>query len=292
NAATTQKPQSVIDALTQYYRLDNSNIHRGAHTLAARATESFEKTRIMVKDFIHARESEEIIFTKGTTEGINLIASTYGRKFIKEGDEIIISALEHHSNIVPWQMLCEEKGAVLRIIPVNDKGEILLEEFDQLLSARTKIVSVVHVSNALGTVNPVKHIIQQAHSVGAKVVLDGAQSSSHLAIDVQDLDCDFFAFSAHKIYGPTGLGVLYGKREVLEAMPPYMGGGEMIREVTFEKTTYNDIPFKFEAGTPNIGDVIAFQKALEFVNELGKDKMVAHENAILGYANEKLRTIN
>lgn len=291
NAATTQKPQSVIDALTQYYRLDNSNIHRGAHTLAARATESFEKTRIMVKDFIHARESEEIIFTKGTTEGINLIASTYGRKFIKEGDEIIISALEHHSNIVPWQMLCEEKGAVLRVIPVNDKGEILLEEFDQLLSDRTKIVSVVHVSNALGTVNPVKYIIKKAHSVGAKVVLDGAQSSSHLAIDVQDLDCDFFAFSAHKLYGPTGLGVLYGKREILEAMPPYMGGGEMIKEVTFEKTTYNEIPFKFEAGTPNIGDVIAFQKALEFINDVSKSAIVAHENELLAYAEEKMSSI-
>src|SRR5690606_2947825 len=254
-------------------------------------TESFEKTRIMVKDFIHARESEEIIFTKGTTEGINLIASTYGRKFIKDGDEIIISALEHHSNIVPWQMLCEEKGALLRIIPVNDKGEILLEEFDKLLSDRTKIVSVVHVSNALGTVNPVNYIIKKAHEVGAKVLLDGAQSSSHLTIDVQQLDCDFFAFSAHKIYGPTGLGILYGKREVLEAMPPYMGGGEMIKEVTFEHTTYNEIPFKFEAGTPNIADVIAFQKALEFINDISKSTIVANENALFAYAEEKMRRI-
>ncbi len=291
NAATTQKPQSVIDALSDYYQKDNSNIHRGAHTLAARATDYFEKTRLMVQQFTNAREPDEIIFTKGTTEGINLVANTFGRKFVHEGDEIIISSLEHHSNIVPWQMLCEEKGAVLKVIPINDKGELLLEEFDKLLSPRTKLVSIVHVSNALGTVNPVDYIIKQAHAAGAKVLLDGAQSSSHLTLDVQQLDCDFLAFSAHKIYGPTGLGVLYGKREVLEAMPPYMGGGEMIKEVTFEKTTYNDIPFKFEAGTPNIADVIAFQKALEFVNGLGKKNMVAHENEVLRYADEKLRTI-
>lgn len=291
NAATTQKPKSVIDALSNYYEKDNSNIHRGAHTLAARATDYFEKTRLMVQEFINAREPEEIIFTKGTTESINLVASTYGRKYIQKGDEIIISTLEHHSNIVPWQMLCEEKEAVLKIIPINDKGELLLEEFDKLLSSRTKLVSVVHVSNALGTVNPVEYIIEKAHAVGAKVLLDGAQSSSHLPIDVQKLDCDFFALSAHKIYGPTGLGVLYGKRKVLEAMPPYMGGGEMIKEVTFDKTTYNDIPFKFEAGTPNIADVIAFQKALEFVNDLGKKHIVAHENELLRYATEKLLTI-
>ena len=291
NAATTQKPQSVIDALANYYEKDNSNIHRGAHTLAARATDYFEKTRLMVQQFTNAREPEEIIFTKGTTESINLVAATFGRKFVQQGDEIIISSLEHHSNIVPWQMLCKEKGAVLKVIPINDQGEIMVEEFDKLLSSRTKLVSIVHVSNALGTVNPVKHIIEKAHAVGAKVLLDGAQSSSHLTIDVQQLDCDFFAFSAHKIYGPTGLGVLYGKREVLEAMPPYMGGGEMIKEVTFEKTTFNDIPFKFEAGTPNIADVIAFQKALEFVNGLGKSNMVAHENEVLRYAEERLRTI-
>lgn len=292
NAATTQKPQSVIDALSQYYQKDNANIHRGAHTLAARATDYFEKTRLMVQQFTNAREAEEIIFTKGTTESINLVASTFGRKFVQQGDEIIISSLEHHSNIVPWQMLCEEKGAILKVIPINDKGELLLEEYDKLLSPRTKIVSIVHVSNALGTVNPVKEIIEKAHAVGAKVLLDGAQSSSHLSIDVREFDCDFFAFSAHKIYGPTGLGVLYGKREVLEAMPPYMGGGEMIKEVTFEKTTFNDIPFKFEAGTPNIADVIAFQHALTFVNDLGKANMVAHENEVLRYADEKLRTIN
>lgn len=291
NAATTQKPQAVIDAISHYYLLDNSNIHRGAHTLAARATEAFEKTRIMVKDFIRAKEAEEIIFTKGTTESINLIASTFGRKFVKEGDEILISTLEHHSNIVPWQMLCEEKGAQLKIIPVNDKGEIILEEFDRLISHNTKLVSLVHVSNALGTVNPVEYIIQKAHEFGAKVVLDAAQSSSHLEIDVQKLDCDFFAFSAHKLYGPTGLGFLYGKREILEEMPPYMGGGEMIREVTFEKTTFNDIPFKFEAGTPNIADVIGFQKALEFINGLGKKNIVEHENRLLALATEKLGSI-
>lgn len=292
NAATTQKPLAVIDALKRFYELDNSNIHRGAHTLAARSTGYFEKTRTMVRDFINAKETEEVLFTKGTTEGINLVAYTFGRKFIQEGDEIIISTMEHHSNIVPWQMLCEETGASLKIIPINDRGEISMEDFDQLLSNRTKLVSVVHVSNALGTINPVEQIIEKAHAVGAKVLLDGAQSSSHLEIDVQKLNCDFFAFSAHKIYGPTGLGVLYGKRAILEAMPPFQGGGEMIKEVTFKKTTYNDIPFKFEAGTPNIADVIAFQKALEFVNGLGKTNIVAHENSLLAYAEEKLRSIN
>ncbi len=291
NAATTQKPQTVIDALNQYYARDNSNIHRGAHTLASRATGYFEKTRTMVREFINAREPEEVIFTKGTTEGINLIANTYGRKFISKGDEIIISAMEHHSNIVPWQMLCEEKEATLKIIPVNPQGEIILEEFDKMLSPRVKIISLVHVSNALGTVNPVEYVIEKAHQEGAKVVLDGAQSSSHLTIDVQKLDCDFFVFSAHKLYGPTGMGVMYGKRELLEAMPPYMGGGEMIKEVTFEKTTYNDIPFKFEAGTPNIADVIAFQEALKFINGLGKRNVIAHENRLLARAEEELGNI-
>lgn len=291
NAATTQKPQVVLDALSFYYTHDNSNIHRGAHTLADRATRAYEKTRKMVKDFLNAAEEEEIIFTKGTTEGINLVACTFGRKYIKEGDEVIISTLEHHSNIVPWQMLCEEKGATLKIIPINDKGEILMEEFEALLSEKTKLVSVVHASNALGTINPIEEIIPKAHAVGAKVLIDGAQSSAHLDIDVQALDCDFFAMSAHKIYGPTGLGVLYGKRELLENMPPYQGGGEMIKEVTFEKTTYNEIPFKFEAGTPNIADVIAFQKAIEFVNHLGKANIRAHEEALLKYAEEKLAQV-
>jgi cysteine desulfurase/selenocysteine lyase len=291
NAATTQKPQSVLDALMGYYNHDNSNIHRGAHALADRATRYFEETREALKDFINAREAAEIIFTKGTTESINLVAATFGRKFIGKGDEIIISTMEHHSNIVPWQMLCEEKGAILKIIPISESGEILFEEFEKLLSPKTKLVSVVHASNSLGTINPVRKIIQAAHAVGAKVLLDGAQSTSHLEVDVQALDCDFLAFSAHKLYGPTGLGVLYGKREILEAMPPFQGGGEMIKEVTFEKTTFNEIPFKFEAGTPNIADVIAFKSALDFINRLGKKEIKAHEDELLAYANEKMGEI-
>ncbi len=291
NAATTQKPLSVLEALADYYKQDNSNIHRGAHTLADRATRYYEKTRSMIRDFINAREEEEIIFTKGTTESINLVAATFGKKFITKGDEILISTMEHHSNIVPWQMLCEEKEATLKIIPISDSGEILLEEFDRLLNEKTKLVSIVHASNSLGTINPVKEIIRKAHQLGAKVLLDGAQSTSHLEVDVQDLDCDFLAFSAHKLFGPTGLGVLYGKRSILESMPPYQGGGEMIKEVTFEKTTYNEIPFKFEAGTPNIADVIAFQKSLEFINSTGKQNIKTHEEGLLSYANELLGEI-
>ncbi|PZX57750.1 cysteine desulfurase/selenocysteine lyase [Algoriphagus ratkowskyi] len=291
NAATTQKPQSVLDALTKYYEKDNSNIHRGAHALADRATRYFEESREAIQQFINARESAEVIFTKGTTEGINLVASTFGRKNVGKGDEIIISTLEHHSNIVPWQMLCEEKGATLKIIPINDAGEIIFEEFEKLLSSKTKLVSIVHASNALGTINPVQNVIDAAHAVGAKVLLDGAQSASHLEIDVQKLNCDFFVFSAHKLYGPTGLGCLYGKREVFENMPPYQGGGEMIKEVTFEKTTYNVIPFKFEAGTPNIADVIAFKAAIEFINDLGKDAIRSYEDELLAYANEQLTQI-
>lgn len=291
NAATTQKPQAVIDSLNGYYLHDNANIHRGAHALADRSTRYFEDTRVAVQHFINAKESAEIIFTKGTTESINLVAYTFGRKFINQGDEIIISTLEHHSNIVPWQLLCEEKGAILKVIPINDAGEILFEEFEKLLSPKTKLVSVVHASNALGTINPVERMIEAAHAVGAKVLLDGAQSTSHLEIDVQKLDCDFLALSAHKLYGPTGLGVLYGKREVLESMPPFQGGGEMIKEVSFEKTTFNDIPFKFEAGTPNIGDVIAFKYALDFIREIGKPNMKEHEDSLLAYANELLLPI-
>ncbi|NVK49848.1 MAG: cysteine desulfurase, partial [Cyclobacteriaceae bacterium] len=291
NAATTQKPKAVIEALSKYYEHDNSNIHRGAHTLADRATLYFEETREAVRDFIHAKESAEVIFTKGTTESINLVSYTFGKKFIGKDDEIIISTMEHHSNIVPWQMLCEEKGANLRVIPISDNGEIVWEEFEKLLSPKTKLVSIVHASNALGTINPVKKIIESAHAVGAKVLLDGAQSSSHLEINVQELDCDFFAFSAHKLYGPTGLGVLYGKRELLEAMPPFLGGGEMIKEVTFEKTTYNEIPFKFEAGTPNIADVIAFKEALNFINSLGKPQIKKYEDELLAYANELTKDI-
>jgi cysteine desulfurase/selenocysteine lyase len=291
NAATTQKPQSVLDALSNYYSHDNSNIHRGAHALADRATGYYEETRESVRYFIKARESAEVIFTKGTTESINLVAKTFGEKHIAKGDEIIISTLEHHSNIVPWQMLCEAKGAILKIIPINESGEIIFEEFEKLLSTKTKMVSIVHASNALGTINPVRKIIEAAHQVGAKVLLDGAQSTSHLEINVQDLDCDFLAFSAHKLYGPTGLGVLYGKREVLEDMPPFLGGGEMIKEVSFEKTTYNDIPFKFEAGTPNIADVIAFKSSLEFFDQLGKSAIKEHEDQLLHYAVELLTPI-
>ena len=291
NAATTQKPQAVLDALTHYYEKDNSNIHRGAHTLADRATRQFEETRESVKAFIGARESAEIIFTRGTTESINLVAKTFGAKYLQKGDEILISTLEHHSNIVPWQMLCEHTGAILKIIPITDAGELVWEEFEKLLSSKTKLVSIVHASNALGTINPAKKIIDAAHAVGAKVLLDGAQSTSHLEVDVQALDCDFLAFSAHKLYGPTGLGVLYGKRELLEAMPPFLGGGEMIREVTFEKTTYNTIPFKFEAGTPSIAEVIAFKPALDFITSTGKANIHHHENDLLQYAVELLQDV-
>lgn len=281
NAATTQKPQRVIDALNKYYTMDNANIHRAAHTLASRSTEYFEETRKAIQQFINAKEDAECIFTKGVTESINLVAQTWGRKFLEAGDEVIITTMEHHSNIVPWQMICEVKGAKLKVVPINDAGELLIDEYDKLLSPKTKMVACVWVSNALGTINPVKKIIEKAHAVGAKVLLDGAQACSHLEVDVRALDCDFLTISSHKLYGPTGVGVLYGKRELLDAMPPYQGGGEMIREVTFTKTTYNDIPFKFEAGTPNIGDVIAFKYALDFVNELGKLNIAAHEDELL-----------
>ena len=291
NAATTQKPQSVINALVEYYQGFNANIHRGIHTLAEKATKTYEHTRSSVQKFLNAAEVEEVIFTKGTSEGLNLVASSYGRSKVEAGDDIIITAMEHHSNIVPWQMLCEEKRANLKIIPVNDKGELLLEEYEKLLSSKTKIVAVNHASNSLGTINPIKKIIAMAHSAGARVVIDGAQASAHLPIDVQELDCDFYAISAHKFYGPTGTGVLYGKRELLEEMPPYQGGGEMIKNVTFAGTTYNDIPYKFEAGTPNIADVVAFDKAIAFVNDLGKPNIARHEEELLEYAMQVLESI-
>ncbi|OQP63558.1 cysteine sulfinate desulfinase [Niastella vici] len=287
NAATTQKPQVVIDALVDYYTNFNANVHRGIHTLAEEATAAFEASRDAARQFINAASREEIIFTRGTTEGINLVAYTWGRKNIQAGDEIIITEMEHHSNIVPWQILCEEKGAVLKVIPQQD-GELLLDEYKKLLSSKTKLVSVVHVSNALGTVNPVEQIIQLAHAAGAKVLIDGAQSTVHLDIDVQAMDCDFFAFSSHKVYGPTGIGVLYGKKQLLEAMPPFQGGGEMIKEVTLEKTTYADLPYKFEAGTPNIGDAVVLKSALEYVSKIGKEKIRDHENELLAYATEQL----
>ena len=291
NAATTQKPLPVLNALARYYEHYNANIHRGIHSLAEKATSAFEASRFKIQSFMNAARVEEIIFTYGTTDGINLVAQSYGRKFLKEGDEIIISTMEHHSNIVPWQMLCEEKGCVLRVIPINDAGELLMDEFEGMLSEKTKLVSVVHVSNALGTINPVAEIIEKAHAVGAKVLIDGAQASSHITIDVQALDCDFYVFSLHKLYGPTGMGVLYGKKEVLDAMPPYRGGGEMIKEVTFAKTTYNDLPYKFEAGTPNIADVVAAHNALEYVETLGKDKIAAYEHELLVYGTEALSSI-
>ena len=291
NAATSQKPQPVIDALVNYYTQYNANIHRGIHTLAEEATAAFEATRDTVQQFIHAASREEIIFTRGTTEGINLIANTWGRQNIKAGDEIIISTMEHHSNIVPWQILCEEKGAVLKIIPINDRGELLMAEYKKLLNAKTKLVAVAHASNALGTINPVREIIEAAHQAGAVVLIDGAQSTVHLDIDVQQMDCDFFTFSAHKLYGPTGMGILYGKRDLLEAMPVFHGGGEMIKEVTFEKTTYNDLPYKYEAGTPNIADAIAFKTALDFISQTGKENIRKHEEELLRYATQQLEQL-
>jgi cysteine desulfurase/selenocysteine lyase len=291
NAATTQKPRLVLDALAGYYEHYNANIHRGIHHLAEKATSAFEQSRKRLQAFLNAEYSEEIIFTYGTTDGINLVASSYGRKFLKEGDEVIISTMEHHSNIVPWQMLCEEKGCILKVIPINDQGELLMDEYEKLLTERTKFVSVVHVSNALGTINPIKEIIAKAHAVGAKVLIDGAQASSHIEIDVQDLDCDFYSLSLHKIYGPTGMGILYGKRDLLNAMPPYRGGGEMIKEVTFAKTTYNELPYKFEAGTPNIADVVAAKFALDYVDTLGKANIAAYEHELLEYATQAVKEI-
>jgi len=291
NAATTQKPQTVIDALVNYYSNYNANIHRGIHTLAEEATAAFEATRDAAQKFINAEGREQIIFTGGTTEGINLVAQTWGRQNIKAGDEIIVSNMEHHSNIVPWYMIAQEKGAILKVIPIDENGELIIEEFDKLLSERTKFVSVVHVSNALGTINPVKTIIQKSHAAGAIVLIDGAQSTVHMDIDVQDLDADYFVFSSHKIYGPTGVGVLYGKKHLLESMPPYQGGGEMIKEVYFDNVIYNDLPYKYEAGTPNIADTVAFKAALDFTKQIGKEKIRRHENELLHYATEQLEQI-
>jgi len=291
NAATTQKPLSVLNSIEKYYGNLNANIHRGIHHLAEEATAAYEETRVAFKDFLNAASTKEIIFTKGTTESINLVAQTYSQKHISAGDEIIISTLEHHSNIVPWQIACENKGAILKVIPVNEKGELDINAFKDLLSPKTKLVAVNYVSNALGTINPVKEIIELAHQVGAKVLLDGAQSTSHIKIDVQALDCDFYALSAHKLYGPTGVGVLYGKEEILNDLPPYQGGGEMIAEVSFEKTTYNELPYKFEAGTPNIGDVVATKSALEFIQDIGIENIAAHEDELLKYATPKFEAI-
>ncbi len=291
NAATNQKPKQVIKALTDYYEGYNANIHRGIHTLAEKATRAYEDTRLAMQEFVHAKHVEEIIFTRGVTESINLVASSYGRAFLNEGDEVIISGLEHHSNIVPWQLICDEKRARLKIIPITEVGEMDIEAYSKLLSSRTKVVAVNHASNSLGTINPIEEIIKLAHQQGAVVLIDGAQAAAHLEIDVQKLDCDFYCISSHKMYGPTGTGILYGKKELLEKMPPYMGGGEMIKDVTFEKTTYNDLPYKFEAGTPNIADVVALKEAVNFINELGKENIAAHEDSLLRYAKERLSVL-
>jgi cysteine desulfurase/selenocysteine lyase len=291
NAATTQKPKIVMDALQHYYEQDNANIHRGLHTLAERATTAYELTRTKLATFLNAPSTDQIIFTSGTTAGINLVAQTFGRANIGKGDQIIVSNLEHHSNIVPWQMIAEEKGAEIKVIPVSDEGVLDIEALKGLLNPKVKLVAVNHVSNAIGTINPIVEIISLAHAVGAKVLIDGAQSVAHLAVDVQALDLDFFVFSAHKLFGPTGVGVLYGKRELLEAMPPYQGGGEMIKEVSFAGTTYNELPYKFEAGTPNIADVIALGAALDYLQAIPADALAAQEEALLAYATEKLQAI-
>jgi len=286
NAATSQKPQAVIDALVRYYEGENANIHRGVHYLSQLATEAFEQARETVRAFVNAARASEIIFTRGTTEAINLVAQTYGRAHVGAGDEVLITAMEHHSNIVPWQMLCEEKGAKLRVAPINDEGEVLVEEYAKLLTPKTKVVAVTHVSNALGTINPLQQMIAMAHAQGVPVVVDGAQAVPHLKVDVQALDADFYAFSGHKMYGPTGIGALYGKQALLEAMPPYQGGGDMISSVTFEKTTYNKLPHKFEAGTPDMAGVAGLKAAIEYMNGIGIAKIAAHEHELLVYATE------
>lgn len=291
NAASTQKPQAVIEALVRYYETSNANVHRGVHLLSERATAQFEAARTKTQLFLNARESREIIFVRGATEAINLVAASYGRKHVSAGDEILITAMEHHSNIVPWQMLCEEKGAKLRVAPITDAGELVLEEYEKLLTPRTKIVSVVHVSNTLGTINPVRQLIDLAHRRGIPVLVDGAQAAPHMKVDVQELDCEFYALSGHKVYGPTGIGVLYGKAALLEAMPPYQGGGDMISSVTFEKTTYNVLPYKFEAGTPNIAGVVGFGTALDYVSEIGLEAIAAYEQDLLTYTTDALRAI-
>jgi cysteine desulfurase/selenocysteine lyase len=288
NAATTQKPQSVLDVLQHYYTADNANIHRAVHLLSERATRAYEEARLKVQRFLNAAESREIVFVRGTTEAINLVAQSYGRSTLKPGDEIVISHMEHHSNIVPWQILCEQTGAVLRVVGINDRGEFLFDEYEQLLGPRTRLVSVVHVSNVLGTINPVREIIALAHRRGVPVLLDGAQAVAHLPVDVQELDCDFYAFSGHKLYGPTGIGVLYGKAKLLEAMPPWQGGGDMISSVTFAKTTYNVLPYKFEAGTPHISGAIGLGAAVDYVQGIGLEAIAAHEQELLAYAMERL----
>lgn len=291
NAATTQKPRSVVEAITNEYYSVNANVHRGVHFLSQKATELHEASRETVRKFLNARSSNEIVFTRGTTESINLLVSSFGEEFMEEGDEVIISVMEHHSNIVPWQLLAARKGISMKVIPMNDRGELLLDEYEKLFSERTKIVSVTHVSNVIGTVNPLKKIIETAHGHGVPVLVDGAQSVPHMKVDVQDLDADFYAFSGHKIYGPTGIGVLYGKEDWLDRLPPYQGGGEMIRSVTFEKTVFNELPYKFEAGTPDYIGTTSLAKALDYVSALGIDNIAAYEHELMQYAIEKMKKI-
>ncbi len=289
NGATSQKPQMVLDAINHYYAKDNANIHRGVHYMSQQATNGYEEARRTIQNYLNAEKSEEIIFTKGTTDSINLVAFSYG-ELLSPGDEILITAMEHHSNIVPWQMLCERKGCILKVAPINKKGELIMDEFDALLSKKTKLVAVTHISNALGTINPVKELAKKAHAVGAKILVDGAQSIQHTKIDVQDINCDFFVFSSHKVFGPTGVGVLYGKEKLLDAMPPYQGGGDMILKVTFERTTYNELPYKFEAGTPHIGGVICLGKAIEFIAQYDIEAIQKHEVELAEYAQDMLTT--
>ena len=291
NAATTQKPQVVIDTLKAYYETINSNIHRGVHYLSQRATDEFEAAREAVRRFINARHAYEIIFTRGATDSMNLVAASFGRTFLHEGDEIIVSEMEHHANIVPWQFLCEDRGCVLKVLPFNEKGELCIEQLDQLITPQTKIVAVTHVSNSLGTINPVKEIIEIAHKKSVPVLLDGAQAVSHCKVDVQALDCEFYCFSGHKMYAPMGIGVMYGKEEWLNKMKPYQGGGEMIKQVTFAKTTYNDLPFKFEAGTPSVGDAMGLKAAVEYMESIGIENIATYEKELLDYAEERLSSI-
>jgi cysteine desulfurase/selenocysteine lyase len=292
NAATTQKPQAVIDRLVRYYSEENANIHRGVHVLSVAATDAYDAARERVRRFVHAAETREIVFVRGATEAINLVAATYGRAHVGAGDEVVVSEMEHHSNIVPWQMLCEEKGAVLRVIPITDAGELRLDEYVRLLGPRTRIVAVTHVSNALGTINPVEQIVRLAHDRGVPVLIDGAQAVAHMPVDVQAIDCDFYVFSGHKVFGPTGIGVLYGRASLLDEMPPYQGGGDMIRSVTFERTLYSDTPQKFEAGTPNIAGVIGLHAAMAYLTDVGLDRVTAHEHDLLAYGTEALSQID
>jgi cysteine desulfurase / selenocysteine lyase len=291
NANTTQKPRQVIDALDAYYRSDNANIHRATHLLSERATRAYERSRVLLQRFINAPQSRQVILTKGCTESINLVAQAWGRTFLRAGDEVIVSWMEHHSNIVPWQLVCEQTGAHLKIVPIDDRGELRMDEFDRLLSERTRIVAIIHVSNALGTINPVEEIVARAHDAGALVLVDGAQAASHLPIDVQALDADFYTFSGHKMFGPTGTGVLYGRAELLERMPPYQGGGDMIQSVTFEKTTYNTLPYKFEAGTPNIAGVVGLGAAVAYLDSIDREAAQAHEDDLLAYATAQVRSV-